>query len=141
MGDANSALFPSLRQWHSLCHSWSTVWRQCSLRARRDLLLFLPGVAFLSAFRGLTPGVNYQCCPPGSQLNGHGLSLCLSFPCSNTKAAGFLCFTERLTHRHACEDHCNKNITEKQSIIFRTSLCTLSDTTSSGGTLADQGRE
>lgn len=39
------------------------------------------------------------------------------------------------------EDRCNKNIAEKQSILFRTSLCTLGDTTSGGGTLADQGRE
>lgn len=42
---------------------------------------------------------------------------------------------------HVSEHHCNKNIAEKQSIIFRTSLSTLSDTNSSGGTLADQGRE
>lgn len=39
------------------------------------------------------------------------------------------------------EEHCNNTIAEKQSTIFRTSLCTLGDTTSSGGTLADQGRE
>ena len=43
---------------------------------------------------------------------------------------------------HVSEDQCNKNNAGKQSIIFTTSLCTLSATASSGGgTLAHQCRE
>lgn len=30
MGDASSALFPSLRRWHMFCRAWSTAWRQRS---------------------------------------------------------------------------------------------------------------
>lgn len=42
---------------------------------------------------------------------------------------------------HVSEDHCNRSIAEKQDIIFRTCLCALSDTTSSGSTLAHQVRQ
>lgn len=42
---------------------------------------------------------------------------------------------------HVSEDHCNKRKAEKQSIIFQTYLCTLSDATSSGGIIGDEGRE
>lgn len=42
---------------------------------------------------------------------------------------------------HVSEDHCNKRKTEKQSIIFQTYLCTLSNAASSGGTTGDEGRE
>lgn len=39
------------------------------------------------------------------------------------------------------EDHCNKRKVEKQSNIFQTYLCALSNAISSGGTIGDEGRE
>lgn len=30
MGDASSALFPSLRRWRMFCRAWSTAWGQRS---------------------------------------------------------------------------------------------------------------
>lgn len=73
-----------------------------SLWARQHLLLFLPGVVVLSEFREVMLGINYQCCLPYSQLNGCIFSPCLTFPCSNRKATGFLCFIEKLIRGHVC---------------------------------------
>lgn len=42
---------------------------------------------------------------------------------------------------YVSEDHCNKNMAEKQNISFRTSLHTWNGITPSGDIFVDQGRE
>lgn len=68
-------------------------------------------------------------------------SPCFRFPHSNMTAAGFVSQKGSSMGVHVSEDHCNKRKAEKQSIIFQTYLCTLSDATSSGGIIGDEGRE
>lgn len=84
------------------------------------------GLAFLSESRGVMPGINSHCCPPSPQLNGHVPSLCLSFPSPVTRRQQGSCVSQKgsFMDMHVSEDHCNKNITEKQSSIFRINICT-----------------
>lgn len=114
-----------------------------SVKTVRTCFCSCQGLVFLSESRGVMPGINSHCCPPGPQLDGNVPSLCLTFPPPvKWRQQGF-CLSQKCPFRdlHVSEDHCNKNITEKRSIIFRINLRTVSDSTYSGDTLEHQGGE